>query len=135
MKSVEVGPASGKDMSPLIPPQALCPMTTIFSTLRCKTAYSMAAPTPAYFTLSKGGTMLAMLRTMNASPGWKSRTCDGQTRESEQANTMNLGLWPLASSPYSCGFFSYFSLLKWINPSFILSTAGLEGGALAPPFA
>jgi len=28
-------------------------MTTIFSTFRCKTAYSMAAPTPEYFFWSK----------------------------------------------------------------------------------
>lgn len=33
--------------------------------------------------------MLAMFLTMKASPGWKSRMCDGQTRESEHANTKN----------------------------------------------
>lgn len=42
-------------------------------------------------TLSCGGTMLAMLRTVKASPGWKLNTTDGHTRESAQANTMNLG--------------------------------------------
>jgi len=31
--------------------------------------------------------MLAMLRTMKASPGWKWRIVEGLTRESEQANT------------------------------------------------
>lgn len=35
------------------------------------------------------GTMLAMLRAMNASPGWKSKTWEGLTRESEHANTRN----------------------------------------------
>lgn len=40
-------------------------------------------------TWSYGGTMLAMFLTMKASPGWKSRMCDGQTRESEHANTKN----------------------------------------------
>ena len=40
-------------------------------------------------TWSYGGTMLATLRTTKASPGWKSRTCDGQTLESEHANTIN----------------------------------------------
>lgn len=33
--------------------------------------------------------MLAMFRTINASPGSKLRTCEGHTRESEQANTIN----------------------------------------------
>jgi hypothetical protein len=40
-------------------------------------------------TLSYGGTMLAMFRTTKASPGWKFRTCEGQTRESEHAKTIN----------------------------------------------
>lgn len=35
------------------------------------------------------GTMLAMLRAMKASPGWKSKTWEGLTRESEHANTRN----------------------------------------------
>lgn len=65
----------------------------------------MAAPAPEYLVLSNGGTMLAMLRTTKASPGWKSKMWEGHTLESEQANTINFGLWPLASSPYSSGFF------------------------------
>lgn len=40
-------------------------------------------------TLSKAGTMLAMLRMVKASPGWKPRVTEGHTRESAQANTMN----------------------------------------------
>lgn len=33
--------------------------------------------------------MLAMFLTTKASPGWKLRMCEGQTRESEHAKTMN----------------------------------------------
>jgi hypothetical protein len=33
--------------------------------------------------------MLAMLRTVKASPGCRPRVTDGQQRESAQANTMN----------------------------------------------
>lgn len=33
--------------------------------------------------------MLAMFRTMKASPGWKFRIWEGQTLESEHANTIN----------------------------------------------
>lgn len=40
-------------------------------------------------TVSKGGTILAMFLTTKASPGWKFKMWDGQTRESEQANTRN----------------------------------------------
>lgn len=40
-------------------------------------------------TWSYGGTKLATFLTTKASPGWKSRTCDGHTLESEQANTIN----------------------------------------------
>ena len=40
-------------------------------------------------TWSKGGTMLAMFLTTKASPGSKFSICEGQTRESEQANTKN----------------------------------------------
>ncbi|KAK7844214.1 hypothetical protein CFP56_011084 [Quercus suber] len=43
-------------------------------------------------TLSYGGTKLATFRTTKASPGWKSSTCDGQTRESEHANTINYNI-------------------------------------------
>lgn len=43
-------------------------------------------------TLSNCGTMLAMLRTTKASPGWKSNTCEGHTRESEHANTINCNI-------------------------------------------
>lgn len=39
--------------------------------------------------MSNGGTMLAMLRTTKASPGWKSKMWEGHTLESEQANTIN----------------------------------------------
>nr|AFK40550.1 unknown [Medicago truncatula] len=126
MKSLAVVPSSGIDMSPFMPPQQLCPITTIFSTFKCKTAYSMAAPAPEYLVLSNGGTMLAMLRTTKASPGWKSKMWEGHTLESEQANTINFGLWPLASSPYSSGFFKNFSVLKLTNPDRILSS-GLNG--------
>uniref|UniRef100_A0A2P2LBZ6 Carbonic anhydrase 2 isoform X1 n=1 Tax=Rhizophora mucronata TaxID=61149 RepID=A0A2P2LBZ6_RHIMU len=69
MKSLEVVPSSGMDISPFIPPQRLWPMTTMFSTFRCNTAYSMAAPTPECFVWSYGGTMLAIFRTIKASPG------------------------------------------------------------------
>ena len=33
--------------------------------------------------------MLAIFRIIKASPGWKFRICEGQTRESEHANTIN----------------------------------------------
>jgi hypothetical protein len=39
---------SWSERSALIPPQRLWPMTTMTSTLRAQTAYSMADPTPAY---------------------------------------------------------------------------------------
>jgi|AraCvinosormetaG_1042628.scaffolds.fasta_scaffold20919_2 hypothetical protein len=38
---------------------------------------------------SYGGTKFAMLRTVNASPGWNPRTAEGQTLESAQAITRN----------------------------------------------
>jgi hypothetical protein len=40
-------------------------------------------------TLSNAGTMLAMLRMVNASPGSKPSVTEGHTRESAQAKTMN----------------------------------------------
>lgn len=49
---VDSEPSSGRDMRPLIPPHALWPMTTMFDTLRWRTAYSIAAPTPEYLICS-----------------------------------------------------------------------------------
>uniref|UniRef100_A0A0A9F474 Uncharacterized protein n=1 Tax=Arundo donax TaxID=35708 RepID=A0A0A9F474_ARUDO len=50
--------------------------------------------------------MLAMLRTVKASPGCRPRVTDGQTRESAQANTMYRGVWPALSGSNSSGFLS-----------------------------
>ncbi|KAF9667859.1 hypothetical protein SADUNF_Sadunf15G0067100 [Salix dunnii] len=52
-----------------------------------KGKWNRAANVPE--TWLNGGTRLAMLRKMKASPGWKSRIIEGLTRESQHAKTIN----------------------------------------------
>ena len=76
-----------------MPPQFECPMTTMFSTLRCLTPYSTAAMTASYSpAFSAGGTIAATLLTTNKSPGLHPKTMAGSVLESQQAITIVLGL-------------------------------------------
>lgn len=59
--------------------------------------------------------MLAMLRTTKASPGWKFRMCEGQTRESEHANTRNCHSHYTWTSLSGCFIFLLFHYLLWFN--------------------
>ena len=78
-------------------------MTTMCSTLRCLTPYSMALITEQGFEACvTAGTNAATFLITNKSPGLQCKRIAGSTLESQQATTSVLGFWAFSSDSKYC---------------------------------